>query len=138
MNDIRKKSAQSRRAIRERCLDCAGGSAAIHACDGKMIGYACALWPYRGSSVPKTGPDGRMLDHFRKSEVLKAIRRECRFCCNDTDPRLACGDPSCTLAPYQRGTRLLPPRREICGERHKELGSTETRTGGEGDTPVTA
>ena len=68
MNDIRKKSAIWR-AIRERCLDCAGGSAAVHACDGKMIGYACALWPYRESSVPKTGPDGRMLDHFRKSEV---------------------------------------------------------------------
>jgi hypothetical protein len=103
MDDYRKKTAIWR-AIKARCLDCAGSRDAVHDCDGKMIGYECALWPYREIGLPKVGADGRMLSHFHKPEVLKAIRRECHFCCNGSDPRIACGDPNCSLVPYQRGT----------------------------------
>jgi hypothetical protein len=91
-------------AIRAHCQECAGNTAEVRRCDGRMRGYQCALHPYRISGVSKTGTDGLMLPIFHKTEVLKAIRSECLFCCNGNVPSVWCGDHGCSLFPYQRGT----------------------------------
>jgi hypothetical protein len=103
MDETRKKSAVWK-AIRAYCLSCAGDRAEVARCDGQLVRYECSLHAYRHSSIKKTDSDGRLLGLFFKNPMLKAIRQQCFFCSNGYDPRIACGDPDCSLSPYQRGT----------------------------------
>jgi len=96
------------KAIRARCLDCADGPKAVTECDGVFIGYRCALHPYRiRSAVKQQDEQGKLRPEFRKSALLKAIRRECFFCCNQYDPTRACSSPECSLHPFRRGTNYV-------------------------------
>jgi hypothetical protein len=96
--------AEIMRAIRAKCRDCAENLTVIEECDGEFIGYDCALHPYRpGVKVKRQGEDGKLLPEFRKSALLKAIRRECLFCCNNYDPGWCCSSPECSLYRFRRG-----------------------------------
>jgi hypothetical protein len=123
MDENRKKSAVWK-AVRNFCLNCAGDRAAVARCDGQFIGHACSLHAYRNSSVRKTDPDGHLLGHFFKGPMLKAIRAQCVFCCNGYDPRIACGDPSCSLYPYQRGTSSFLHVGKSSGKEVRSAGET--------------
>lgn len=105
------------RAIRAKCVDCAETRTDIVECDGFFIGYVCALHSYRpGVKHRRQGEEGKLLPEFRKSALLKAIRKECLFCCNNYDPSWCCSSPECSLYPYRRGVNYRRDSSNLAGE----------------------
>jgi len=67
-------------AIRMFCKDCHGDSPNDNICKSMECFNECELYAYRGK-VKKQGPDGIMLDVFRKTEVRRRIKQHCRRIC---------------------------------------------------------
>ena len=102
-----------KKAIKYKCLDCAGSWPAVQKCEF----IDCSLYPYRlKRNVPlkkgirlfqmQTLPAERLVWQSSLTPI-KAIRSFCRDYCSCEQPlevRL-CTNPDCTLYPYRMGKR---------------------------------
>lgn len=79
------------KAIRAKCLDCSGTSAAVAACDFTD----CGLYPYRSGHRSKDA----------EKTPIKAIRKECMDCCKGSSYEVSlCPADGCAIWPYRFGT----------------------------------
>ena len=125
---LARKATTSRRAIRARCLYCAGSWAGVARCDVTD----CHLYPFyrtggpqklrttrdrlsgvgdepRGPSLKKKGQycrRGRGNGTEVKPSATRAIRQHCLWCCGNSSYEVSlCVEPSCPLYRWRFGVR---------------------------------
>ena len=92
------------RSIVKRCLECSGDRPSKCSMPECPI-YGIRPGVKRSQSVAFSAGGKKLLPKFRLSNLLKAIRCECKICTSDHPEH--CTSPACDFYQWRRGTSVL-------------------------------